>query len=107
MATNGAVSEGVEKTPLDLRSEHRRLWRDIKGKLAKGLEKADSKLGIEELKVAKLAVEVLFSIVKGERDAWGVAFEGYDDRADDTEGIAAQMACVTAPPRTDEGLERE
>ena len=52
----------AESRSQDVLSCHRSLWMGVKKRLVKGLESRDSKLGLEELKVAKIAGEVLTSV---------------------------------------------
>lgn len=77
--------------------DHRSLWRGVKKRLVKGLSSNDAKLGLEELKVAKIAGEVLSSVIKGERQAWGL-----EAATDDPEDIAKEMARATVPEGADE-----
>ncbi|MBI5467890.1 MAG: hypothetical protein HY891_02050 [Deltaproteobacteria bacterium] len=94
------------RKPEDLFDDHRVLWKGVKKRLVKGLHNNDVKLGLEELKVAKMAGEVLSSVIKGERLAWGIE----DDASvnlDDTEKIAAEMDLATIPGGTDEAVDGE
>ncbi|MBI5827123.1 MAG: hypothetical protein HZB22_05305 [Deltaproteobacteria bacterium] len=96
--------EEDERTkPEDVLDEHRVLWRGVKRRLVKGLKTSDAKVGLEELKVAKIAGEVLTNVIKGERQAWGLEqnCEGQDDR----EEIAGEMVCLTLPPGTEETVD--
>lgn len=109
-----AGKKGVERAPRseeedaltkpeDVLDEHRVLWRGVKRRLVKGLKTTDAKVGLEELKVAKIAGEVLTNVIKGERQAWGLEenCEGRDDRED----IAGEMVCLTLPPGTEETVD--
>lgn len=78
------------------------LWKGVRKRLISGLHNNDAKLSIEELKVAKLAGEVLSSVIKGERMAFGEA-----DDEDDAQALARQMAQLTLPPGADEADEGE
>lgn len=73
--------------------DHRDLWKGVKKRLVKGLSNNDAKIGLEELKVAKIAGEVLSSVIRGERMAWGL--EEGPGATDDAKEIAAEMARVT------------
>lgn len=84
-----------------LSEDHRELWKGIKKRLAKGLRNGNAKKGLEELKVAKIAGEVLSSVIKGERLALGLDENGIDD----IERTAAQMDEATAAPGADEALD--
>jgi len=69
------------------------LWKGVRKRLVSGLHNNDAKLGLEELKVAKLAGEVLSSVIKGERMAFGET-----DGEDDAQGLVRQMVQLTLPP---------
>ncbi|MFQ5736606.1 MAG: hypothetical protein ACE5GY_07055 [Thermodesulfobacteriota bacterium] len=69
------------------------LWKGVRKRLVSGLEHNDAKLGLEELKVAKMAGEVLSSVIKGERMAQGLM-----DEDDEPEEIAREMERLTLPP---------
>ncbi|MBI5885377.1 MAG: hypothetical protein HZB85_02200 [Deltaproteobacteria bacterium] len=86
--------------------DHRSLWRGVKKRLVAGLETKDVKAGIEELKVAKLAGEVLTSVIKGERLALGLA-EDEDDGAREDGGLTGQMDGATAPRGADAAVDGE
>ncbi|MBI2412459.1 MAG: hypothetical protein HYV24_04540 [Deltaproteobacteria bacterium] len=73
--------------------DHRDLWKGVKKRLVRGLSNNDAKVGLEELKVAKIAGEVLSSVIRGERMAWGL--EEGPGTTDDAKDIAAEMARVT------------
>lgn len=92
--------------PRDVLGEHRSLWMGVKKRLVRGLKNRDSKLGLEELRVAKIAGEVLTSVIKGERQAWGLEC-GAEAEADSADEIARKMAEATVPSGTDEAVERE
>lgn len=96
----------AEPRSQDVLSCHRSLWMGVKKRLVKGLESRDSKLGLEELKVAKIAGEVLTSVIKGERQAWGLEDGQEADEAIEDE-IARKMAEATVPSGADEAVERE
>jgi len=95
-----AVSSEARR-PESLVDDHRVLWKGVKKRLVKGLNNNDIKLGLEELKVAKMAGEVLSSVIKGERLAWGMEDLACVD-LDDTEKIASEMEQVTVPIGADE-----
>lgn len=102
------------RTPAALDADdHRSLWRGVKKRLLRGLQSRDLKQGLEELKVAKAAGEVLTSVIKGEREACGlgagVGGEGPEDgvTADDAKETAGEMASLTVPPGADEAVEGE
>ncbi len=95
--------------PEDVLGEHRVLWNSVKKKLIMGLKSSDLKPGLEELKVAKVAAEVLTSVIKGERQAWGLKEDGLhkvpDEEPKDTEELTWAMASLTLPSGTDETLD--
>lgn len=95
-----------ESEDTDLIHAHRTLWKDVKKRLKKGLKKKDVKSGLEELKVAKMAGEVLTNVIKGERLAWGLNDDG-GGHCDDADAIAAEMAQVTASCGADEAVDGE
>lgn len=102
-AREGSFKEDERTGPEDMLDEHRILWRGVKRRLVKGLKTTDAKIGLEELKVAKIAGEVLSNVIKGERQAWGLedSCEGQDDR----EEIAGEMVCLTVPSGTEEAVD--
>ncbi len=105
----GDVSTPVGDSPLEalegITAEHRRLWDKVKKKLVAGLCKRDLNKGLEQLKVAKLAGDILSVVVRGQRQAWGLdALEG-ELRADDTEEFIQEMASLTVPSRADKAVE--
>lgn len=93
------------RRPRDISQEHKKLWKGVKKRLVSGLRSADLKTGLEELKVAKVAGEVLSSVIKGEREAWGLD-EGSGERvADNTGDMLSEMAALTVPHGTDKTVE--
>lgn len=86
--------------------DHQSLWQGVKKRLVRGLETRDVKAGLEELKVAKLAGEVLTSVIKGERLALGLAGSEYDE-AQRVDGDTAEMEAVTASHGADEIVDGE
>lgn len=92
--------------PEDLLDDHRVLWKGVKKRLVKGLHNDDVKLGLEELKVAKMAGEVLSSVIRGERLAWGIE-DGSCVNLDDTGKIVAEMELATVPGRAGEAVDGE
>lgn len=77
------------------------VWRGVKERLIKGLEESDAKKGLEELKVAKMAREVITSM---QRETDDLAEDGF---AEDARKVAEQMARVTVPPGTGKAMEGE
>ncbi|MBE7416002.1 MAG: hypothetical protein HS130_12610 [Deltaproteobacteria bacterium] len=86
-------------------ADHRTLLNGVRRRLVKGLENADLKLGLEELKVAKTALEVLSDYRKEEELALGLG-SGRKE-LEHCDALAAEMAEATAPSGADETLERE
>lgn len=91
----------------EITGEHRRLWRDVKKKFKNGLRTRDLKEGLEKLKAAKTAGEVLTIVVKGERQAWGLDEYGSGKLPDDTEEIVEAMASLTVPSGADKVMDGE
>jgi len=105
----GAALANCGQTSLEvmegIKAEHRRLWEKIKKKLVAGICKRDLNKGLEQLKVAKLAGDVLSLVVKGQRQAWGLdVFEG-ELSADDREEIIEEMVSLTVPSRADKVMD--
>lgn len=105
------IKEKTDFKAEDVIDDHRTLWKGVKKRLVKGLENTDAKLGLEELKVAKIAGEVLSNVIKGERLAWGLE-PGADnikvngaDETDDAKEIAGEMERVTVSQRADEAMD--
>jgi hypothetical protein len=100
----GAVNQNAAKAELkreDIIGEHRRFWSVVKGRLNTGLASSN----IDELKMAKIAGDVVLNIQKGEAQAWGLTED--DIRTDRAEvlGITREMAESTISPRTGEALD--
>jgi len=96
------LAERVE--PEDIAVDHRDLWKGVRKRLVKGLKSNDLKQGMEELKVAKVAGEVLTNVIKGERQAWGLKDEG-EEIPDDTQEITREMASFTVPQRASKAVD--
>jgi len=82
------------------------LWREVRKKLIKGLKNKDAKVGLEEVKVAKMAGELIPNVIEGERHARGLDGEA-SERCDETSEIVAEMERLTVPPGPDPALEGE
>jgi hypothetical protein len=101
-------SSGAED-PGEVSAAHRVLWNGVKKRLIKGLKSKDVQQGLDELKVAKVAGEVLSSVVKGEKLAWGIGDVEpveMDVEAKESEKIISEMDSLTAPPDPGSTLER-
>jgi len=101
----GQGPAGSGKKRDDITGTHRHLWRGVKKRLQRGLKSRDLKLGLEELKVAKVAGEVLTHVVRGEREVWGLNDNDGEGVPEEIEEIVKEMAALTAPSGTDETLE--
>ncbi len=90
---------------------HRVLWNGVKRRLIKGLRSKDVKQGLEELKVAKAAGEVLSNVVKGEKIAWGMEDEppsgAADEEYEESERLIRKMESLTVPQGTGPSLDGE
>ncbi len=94
----------------DVSAGHRVLWSGVKKRLIKGLNSEDLKQGLEELKVAKAAGEVLSSVVKGEKLAWGMfdsLSTGSCGERIDSERIISEMDFLTVSSDPEPSLESE
>ena len=91
----------VDEGSLDNRS----LLNGVKKRLVKGLENEDVKQGIEELKAAKIAWEVLSEFIKEERLSLGLEEGAGEEECDKRDAFASAMAEATAPSGTDKALE--
>lgn len=102
--------EGLPDTgsgaPDSTAADHRKLLNGVRRRLVKGLENADLKLGLEELKVAKTALEVLSDYRKEEEQALGLGRTVKIER-EDGHALASEMAQATAPSGAEKALERE
>jgi len=112
-----ARKEGWERKPREQRSSmperrldilperHRNFWKGVERRLARGLKTKDVKQGLEELKVAKMAGEVISSMIRSKRLELGLEEAAVEKGADDAESIVAEMARATAPSGADEALD--
>ena len=112
-----ARKEGWERGPREQRSSmperrldilperHRSFWKGVERRLARGLKTKDVKQGLEELKVAKMAGEVISSMIRSKRLELGLEEAAAEKVVDDTDLIVTEMARVTAPSGADEALE--
>lgn len=95
----------AEKGSGHLPERHKSFWRGVERRLARGLKIKDVKQGLEELKVAKMAGEVISSMIRGKRLELGLEDGSMENGADDREATAAEMARVTAPSGAEEALD--
>lgn len=94
-----------EKEPQALPESHRSFWRGVEKRLARGLETDDLKKGLEELKVAKMAGEVISGMIRSKRLELGFDEAGAQAGADESQDIAVEMARVTAAPGAEETVD--
>lgn len=94
-----------EKSERGLPERHRNFWRGVEKRLARGLKTKDVKQGLEELKVAKTAADVISSIIRSKRLELGLDEASTENGADDNGAITAEMARVTASSGTEETLD--
>lgn len=103
---DGRAGSDCNDAPQIAFDDHQSLWHGVKKRLVRGLETSDVKAGLEELKVAKLAGEVLTSVIKGERLAHGLPVAEYDD-AQRIDGDTAQMEAATMSRGAGEAVDGE
>ena len=70
-----------------------------------GLKTKDLKKGLEELKVAKMAGEVISGMIRSKRLELGFEEAGAQKEADEPEEIAGEMARVTASSGAEEAVD--
>lgn len=112
-----ARNEGWERKPREQRSimperrldilpeRHRNFWKGVERRLARGLKTKDVKQGLEELKVAKMAGEVISSMIRSKRLELGLEEAAAEKGENEADLIAAEMARATAPSGADEALD--
>jgi len=112
-----ARKEGWERKPREQRSSmperrldilperHRNFWKGVERMLARGLKTKDVKQGLEELKVAKMAGEVISSMIRSKRLELGLEEAAAEKGENEADLIAAEMAQATAPSGADEALD--
>lgn len=103
-----SVDSPTDKTE-DIVEEYRALWDGVKKRLVGGLKSSDFKQSADELKVAKVAAEVLNTVIKGEKEAWGIG-EDESKKVSDEESIPIEeltrtMESFTVPSGADETLD--
>jgi len=87
-----------------LPARHRDFWKGVEKRLEKGLKAKDVKQGLEELKVAKMAGDVISSMTRGKMLEMGLDDSG-ENGFDDSAEIVAEMARVTVPPGAAEDVD--
>jgi hypothetical protein len=106
--TSGGVDLPVDKAE-DIREEYRVLWDSVKKRLIGGMQSSDLKQRLNELKAAKVAGDVLNTIIKGEKEAWGLEGDGSRKAPDEEririEELTRTMESITVPPGADETLD--
>ena len=87
-----------------LLKEHRRLWEKLRRRVGGELEKKND-LDVKEFKASADAVSV---IVKGERQAWGIAQQkdGLEGSDEELLEVAKEMEQATVPSGASPALER-
>lgn len=102
-----AAGEGAQAASSSgrLPERHRSFWRGVEKRLARGLKTRDVKQGLEELKVAKMAGEVISSMIRSKRLELGLDDALTGQGADDANEIVAEMARATAPPGAEEAVD--
>jgi hypothetical protein len=88
-----------------LPDRHRNYWKGVERRLARGLKTKDIKQGLEELKVAKMAGEVISSMIRSKRLELGLEEAAAEKGENDADLIAAEMARSTAPSGAEEALD--
>lgn len=94
-----------EKELPALPESHRSFWRGVEKKLASGLKTKDLKKGLEELKVAKMAGEVISGMIRSKRLELGIDEAGAEKGIDEAGEIAGEMARVTASSGAEEAVD--
>lgn len=95
----------AEKEPSTLPESHRSFWRGVEKRLVSGLKTNDLKKGLEELKVAKMAGEVISGMIRSKRLELGLEEAGTEKETDEPEEIAGEMARVTASSGAEEAVD--
>lgn len=96
----------IPEKRLDLLPDrHRSYWKGVERRLARGLKTKDVKQGLEELKVAKMAGDVISNMIRSKRLELGLEEAAVEKGENDADLIAAEMARATAPCGADEALD--
>ncbi len=83
--------------------EHRRLWQEVKKRLSVGLNRGDEK----ELKIAKMAGDVLLSVIKGEKEVWDMDPADKGLTEEEIDAITKEMESLTVSHRTEASVDGE
>ncbi len=83
--------------------EHRRLWQEVKKRLSAGLNRGDEK----ELKLAKIAGDVLLSVIKGEKEVWKIDPKEDSITEEELYEATKQMEHLTVSSGTETPVEGE
>ncbi|HHL39614.1 MAG TPA: hypothetical protein ENJ37_03840 [Deltaproteobacteria bacterium] len=105
--TRRVAPGGAPPSNEDILEEYRRLWRDVKSTLVRALKRSDAKHRLDELKAAKLAGEIVATIVKGESRLWGLDENLYKELLSESDEIAAQMEGLTVSQGAAQALDGE
>ena len=107
-SSSSSVDLPIDKTEA-IMEEHRVLWDGVKKRLIGGLQSSDLKQSLDELKAAKVAGEVLNTVIKGEKEAWGLEEDGSkkvpDEESISIEELTRTMESFTVPSGADETLD--
>lgn len=102
----GEESKKIPERRTDILPErHRSFWKGVERRLARGLKTKDVKLGLEELKVAKMAGEVISSMIRSKRLELGLEEAAAEKGEDEAGLITAEMAQATAASGADEAVD--
>ncbi len=82
--------------------EHRRLWQEVKKRLSVGLNRGDEK----ELKLAKMAGDVLLSVIKGEKEVWNMDPADKTLTEEEINAVTREMESLTIPHGTETPVDR-
>lgn len=110
--SGGRRGSAKKKTPSKKRpgppiDGNKAIFNGIKKRLIKGLKSVDSKKGLEELKVAKAAGEVMEGLRKNERDIDGDKRCSCSEDGQGAKDIVREMESLTISSGTDPALEGE
>ncbi len=94
--------EEVEGGAGTLIKEHRRLWQEVKKRLSVGLNRGDEK----ELKIAKMAGDVLLSVIKGEKEVWNMDPADKGPTEEEIYAVTKEMESLTVSHGTETPVDR-
>ena len=85
--------------------EHRRLWSGLRELMELSLTELRGRDGVEEIKEKKSLADLLMTIMKGERMAWGLGDTPVEVGIDDKEDTLREMERVTLSPGAGEAVD--